>query len=231
MPTSVGFRIYEKVNRPSKDLIEAFRGIPTSNINDEMNRLYNMSADISPVNPVDSMVGSAFTVKLPIGDNLIFHKALDMAQPGDIIIVDGAGAMDRSLAGEIMMTFLEKKGIAGVVVDGTMRDYDAISKMKMPIYCKGITPQGPFKNGPGEIGVPVCCGGIVVFPGDIIVGDSDGIVVIRQEDALEVLTAAQKKLAAETVKLNQYHTNGPDYEAHAANIEKTIQGKGIKYYH
>ena len=100
----------------------------------------------------------------------------------------------------------------------------------MPIYARGITPQGPFKNGPGEIGVPVCCGGIVVFPGDIIVGDSDGIVVIRPSDAQEVLKAAQKKLASETAKLTKYATEGPDIEAHAERIQKNLEAKSVSFY-
>ena len=229
MPTKVGFRIRRDFDRPDKELMEGFRGIPTSNINDEMNRLFNMSAAISPVNHVDTFVGPAFTVKVPIGDNLMVHKAMDMIQPGDVLIVDGASAEDRSLAGEIMMTFLEKKGVAAVVVDGALRDLDALSQMSMPIYCRAITPQGPYKNGPGEIGLPVSCGGLVVFPGDIIVGDPDGIVVIRPDDAPDVLAAAQKKVAGETVKLNRYHTTGPDYEEHEKNTEKQLAAKGVTY--
>ena len=229
MPTKVGFRIHRDINRPDKELMEGFRGIPTSNINDEMNRLFNMSAAISPINNVESFVGPAFTVKVPIGDNLMIHKAMDMIQPGDVLIVDGAGAEDRSLAGEIMMTFLEKKGVAAVVVDGALRDSDALSRMNMPMYCRAITPQGPYKNGPGEIGLPISCGGLVVFPGDIIVGDSDGIVVIRPDDAEEVLSAAQKKVAGETAKLGRYHTTGPDYEEHANNIETQLVSKGVTY--
>ena len=229
MPTSVGFRIFKNITRPDPGLVEKFKGIPTSNINDEMNRMYNSSAAISPLNKVTSFAGPAFTVKAPIGDNLMFHKALDLAEPGDVIIVDGAGAMDRSLAGEIMMTFAELKGIAAVVVDGALRDFDALCKMSMPIYCKGITPQGPFKHGPGEINVPVCCGGVVVNPGDIIVGDPDGIVVIRPEDSEAVLSAAQKKLAGETAKLSKYHALGPDYEEHAAEVSKSLEAKGVVY--
>ena len=209
--------------------MEGFRGIPTSNINDEMNRMFNMQAAISPLNPVNSMVGCAFTVKVPIGDNLMIHKALDMIQPGDILIVDGAGAEDRALAGEIMMTFAEMKGVAGVVVDGALRDCDALRKMKMPVYCRAVTPQGPYKNGPGEIGYPISCGGQVVFPGDIIVGDADGIVVIRPEDAPEVLTLARRKLAGETVKLGRYHSEGPDYENHALNTDKSLEKLGVHY--
>ena len=120
-----------------------------------------------------------------------------MAQPGDIIVVDGGSGCNRSVAGEIMMRFAQEKGLAGVVVDGCLRDLDGLETLTMPVYAKGITPQGPFKNGPGEINVPVACGGQVVFPGDILVGDRDGIVVIRPQDAREIGLASQKKKAGE----------------------------------
>lgn len=227
MSSNVGFRIYENFTRPDPKLIEGFRGIPSSNIGDMMNRLYCMDAGISPMNKVDSMVGCAFTVKVPIGDNLIFHRALDLAKPGDILVIDGAGALDRSLAGEIMMTFAEKKGFAGVIVDGALRDLDGIQKMSMPVYARGITPQGPYKNGPGEINVPVCCGGIAVLPGDIIVGDGDGVVVIRPADAPHLLELSIDKLAKETKKLNMYHSVGIDEEAHAARIGEQLEKKKV----
>jgi RraA family protein len=197
--SKVGNRIFSDFDRPAPEVVELFRGLPSSNINDEMNRLYCMHDYIRLLNPVKAkpLLGVAITVKAPIGDNLFFHQALDMAQPGDIIVVDGASGCNRSLAGEIMMRFACQKGLAGVVVDGCLRDWDGIEKLDMPIYAKGITPQGPWKNGPGEVNVPVSCGGQVVFPGDILVGDRDGIVVIRPQDAPEIARAAREKCEAE----------------------------------
>lgn len=229
MSTTVGFRVHRNIVRPEKELIESFRGIPSSNINDEMNRLYCMSAAIKPYNDVTSMVGSAFTVKAPVGDNLMIHKAMDLAKPGDILVVDGAGSLDRSLMGEMMVTFAEKKGLAGIVIDGALRDVDGISTNPMPVYAKGVNPQGPYKNGPGEIGCPVCCGGIVVFPGDILVGDKDGIVVIRPADAPDVLKCAKAKFENESEKLEKYACSGADEEQHATRIEKALDGKGLVY--
>lgn len=180
---TIGNRIFTEFTRSDPTLIEKFRGLPSSNINDEMNRLYCMHDYIRLLNPARAkpLLGTAITVKAPIGDNLFFHKALDMAQPGDVIVVDGASGCNRSLAGEIMMRFAAKKGLAGIVVDGCLRDLDGIELLDMPIYAKGITPQGPWKFGPGEVNVPVACGGQVVFPGDILAGDKDGIVVIRRQ--------------------------------------------------
>ena len=228
---TLGNRFFTEVKRPDRALVESFRNLPSSNINDEINRLFCMHDYIRLLNPATaklSMVGTAITVKAPIGDNLMFHQALDMAQPGDIIVVDGGSGCNRSLAGEIMMRFAQEKGLAGIVVDGCLRDLDGIEKLTMPIYAKGITPQGPFKNGPGEVNVPIACGGQVVFPGDILVGDLDGIVVIRPQDAEEVLAAAVKKKASEdkvfelmAQDVNAYATK------HLGTTEKRMQGKNI----
>ena len=195
--STIGNRIFTKFTRATKEQVEAFRGIPSSNINDEMNRLFNMNENIRLLNPETSkqLLGTAFTVRVPMGDNLFFHEALDRAQPGDVIVVEAGGYCNRSLAGEIMMKFAQYKGIAGIVVDGCMRDADALSKMEMPIYCVGITPQGPYKNGPGEIGTPVTIGGKIVRPGDIVYGDGDGIIII--DPALADELAAQGRATVE----------------------------------
>lgn len=192
MKVNVGFRIIKEVNRPERELVEQFRGIPSSNINDLMNRLYCMGHEIAPMNKVP-LLGTAITVKAPMGDNLVLTKAMDIAREGDIIVVDGEGCEDRALMGEMMLTFCERKGIAGFVIDGAIRDSEAMRRASIPMYCRAVAPQGPFKNGPGELNVPIACGGQVVFPGDILVGDEDGIVVIRPEYAEELAKEAKKK--------------------------------------
>jgi len=227
---NIGNRYFTEVKRPDRALVEAFRGLPSSNINDEINRLFCMHDYITLLNPENAvqLVGTAITVKAPIGDNLMFHQALDMAQPGDIIVVDGGSGNNRSLAGEIMMRFAQEKGLAGIVVDGCLRDLDGIRTLKMPVYAKGITPQGPFKNGPGEVNVPIACGGQVVFPGDILVGDMDGIVVIRPQDAQAILDAAVKKKAGEDKTFALMASDLPAYAAkHVATTEKRKEGKNI----
>lgn len=226
----VGNRIYEKIDRPSKELVELFRGIPSSNINDEMERLYCMHDYIHPLNEVP-LLGTAFTVKTAIGDNLFIHEALDMAKPGDVLVIDAGSGNNRSLAGEIMLTMAYKKGLAGVVIDGCLRDLDGIRKIPMAVYAKGITPQGPFKNGPGEINVPVCCGGQVVFPGDILVGDQDGIVVIHPQDAEAIAKAAIKKKQGEDDTFELMDRNFEAYlEKHKVSTEKMKNGKEISVH-
>lgn len=228
---SIGNRIFTNVKRPSRELVELFRGIPSSNINDEMNRLFCMHDYIRLINPECDMqlLGTAITVKAPAGDNLMMHAALDLAQPGDVIVVDGDSGCNRSLAGEIMMRFSEKKGIAGWVLDGCVRDTDGAVSVKMPIYASGVTPQGPWKFGPGEVNVPVSCGGQVVFPGDILVGDRDGVVVIHVKDAVEVAKAARAHLEKESRTFAKIADNFDAYiESHLATTAKRMDGKGIE---
>lgn len=231
--SKIGNRIFTKVDRPSPELVRKFYGLPSSNINDEMNRLFCMHSYIYLLNPesaVPSMVGTAITVKAPIGDNLFFHQALDMAQPGDIIVIDGATGNNRSLSGEIMMRFAQNKGIAGIVADGCLRDLDGIQKLTMPVYATGITPQGPWKYGPGEINTPISCGGQVVFPGDILVGDADGIVVIHKQDAEEVAAAAIAKKSGEDKTFELMAKDLDAYsEKHKAATAKRFQGHETEF--
>lgn len=225
---TIGNRIYTRVRRPAPEIVQMFQGLPSSNINDEINRLYCMHDYMRLLNPDTArpLLGTAITVKAPIGDNLFFHQALDMAQPGDIIVIDGASGCNRSLAGEIMLRFAEKKGLAGIVADGCLRDLDGIVRLKMPVYAKGITPQGPWKFGPGEINVPIACGGQVVFPGDILVGDRDGIVVVRRQDAVMIAEAAQKKKAAEDKTFELMESDLNAYAAkHLKSTESRMDGK------
>lgn len=226
----VGNRIYTEVERPDRTVVDRFQGLPSSNINDEMNRLYCMHDYICLLNPgkAEPLLGTAITVKAPIGDNLFFHQALDIAQPGDIIVVDGASGCNRSLAGEIMMRFAQSKGVARVVVDGCLRDLDGIENLTMPVYAKGITPQGPWKFGPGEVNVPICCGGQVVFPGDILVGDKDGIVVIRPQDAEEIAKAAIEKKAQEAQTFSLMDGDLTSYAVgHRQTTQKRMEGKKV----
>lgn len=198
--SNVGCRVFLKVNRPSKELVDGFKGLPVANIADEMNRFFCVDARIKPYND-KPLLGTAFTVKVRVADNLFLHKALELAQPGDVLIVDAQGDVANAITGEIMMTQAAVNGLAGVVIDGAIRDAEAMKDLDMSIYAAGVQPKGPYKDGPGEINVPVCCGGVVVNPGDIVVGDKDGIVIINPKDAPIVLEKAKVKLATETKAL------------------------------
>jgi regulator of RNase E activity RraA len=185
-----GFRIYTEINRPSQKLIHSFAKFPSSNINDEMGRMACTDAEIRPYNNI-RLLGSAFTVKVPAGEFLMVHKAIDLAQPGDVIVVDGQGDVTKALIGEVMTRYAMSRGIAGFVIDGAIRDSGAIKNLAFPVYARGVTSNGPYKVGPGEINVPIVCGGIVVKPGYIVVGDEDGVVFINPEDAKVILSKTQ----------------------------------------
>jgi len=188
--SNVGFRVFLKINRPARELISSVQKYAVSNIADNMGRMFCVSAAIKPFNTA-ILLGCAFTVKVAPGDNLMFHKALDLAEPGDVIVVDGQGAMENSLCGEIMVRYAKSRGIGGFLIDGGIRDSAALKGMDFPVYARGAIPRGPYKNGPGEINVPVVCGGVVVNPGDIVYGDADGVVIINPGEVQAILDKTQ----------------------------------------
>ena len=191
-----------------------------------------MRPEIIPFND-KPLLGPAFTVKVPAGDNLMLHRALDLAKPGDIIVVDGEGYGHRSLMGEMMLDYAVRRGIAGFVIDGMVRDGGALKDAPIPFYAVGTTPQGPYKNGPGEINVPIACGGQVVFPGDILAGDEDGIVVIRPEWAEELAELAVEKHEKELIELDKRlcsETNDDMEKRHQEKWEKLAEKKGEQQF-
>ncbi|GAB2907302.1 RraA family protein [Paralcaligenes ginsengisoli] len=137
--------------------------------------------------------GPAFTVKTRPGDNLMVHKALDLAQPGDVIVVDAGGDLTNAIIGEIMVSTAQKRGIAGLVINGAVRDVGAIGTGHFPVYAAGITHRGPYKNGPGEINVSISLDGMIVEPGDLIVGDEDGLLCVPFDHIDAVYEAAKTK--------------------------------------
>ena len=180
---AIGCRIKTHIDRPDRSLVEAFRGIPVANIDDCMNRMAAVDAGLNPLNS-SPLLGTAFTVRCPAGDNLMFHKALDLAQPGDVLVIAAGGSMSRALCGEIMVTYARSRGLAGFIIDGCVRDKDELAALTdFPVYARGVIPNGPYKNGPGEINVPVAVGGQVICPGDILVGDGDSVLVIKPHEA------------------------------------------------
>ncbi len=203
-----GCKIKRNFERPAKELVEAFRGIPVANIDDNMGRIAAVDASIFPLNPNAKLLGTAFTVNAPAGDNLLFHKALDMAQPGDVIVLANKGSLSRSLCGEIMSNYAKSRGLAGIIIDGCVRDSAALRELDFPVYAKGVTPNGPYKNGPGEMNFPVSFAGIIINPGDIIVGDADGLLVIRPEDAEELAKKAKAWHDSEEKQLEGILTKG-----------------------
>ena len=188
-----GFRVRMECARADKEVVAALGTFETPDISDLMNRLYTMRSEIRPMTgPTLPILGTAITVKTYPGDNLMVHKALDVAQPGDVIVIDTGGAIRGAVLGDLVSAKARHRGIGGFVVDGLIRDLPGILELKdFPVYARGITPVGPLHRGPGEINYPVSVGGIVVQPGDVIVGDLNGVVVVPRDSAAEILQRLQ----------------------------------------
>lgn len=190
---SVGNRVFTKRTLPDPEVVKAFSKIAAANVADCMGRLCGMNPQIKLMsNPSGRiMCGVALTVKARAGDNMMLHKAMNISQPGDVIVISNEEERSRAVMGEIMFNYLQGfKKIEGIVIDGPVRDIDVLSKGTLPLYGTGTTPSGPYKEGPGEVNVPVSCGGIIVNPGDIILGDRDGVIVIPKGDAHSILEKA-----------------------------------------
>jgi RraA family protein len=182
--------------QPNQAVIEAFKGAATAVISDNLFRMAG-AIDLRPFHGTGKLVGTALTVRTRSGDNLAIHQALDLARPGDVIVVDGGSDVSRALVGEIMMEIAKHRGVAGFVIDGAVRDVAAFASSGFPCFARAAIHKGPYKNGPGEINVPVSIGGAVVEPGDIVVGDEDGVVTFPQAMAPALLEAVRVQEARE----------------------------------
>jgi len=176
-----------------KEGISALTGLATSVVSDVLGRTIG-AVGILPVNksPV-SVCGNAVTVSVRSGDNLMIHKALQILQPGDVLVVDGGGDISRALFGEIMMTVAKSRGAVGAVFDAAIRDVEAFERHQFPCWARGVNMRGPYKDGPGSINVPICIGGMTVNPGVFFLGVGDGIIALSPEIALEGARLGKEK--------------------------------------
>lgn len=196
----IGYRILPRPEQTvTADVLAGFAEIGSAQISDCMNRLYGVSGLRPMHGATRRTVGLALTVKTRPGDNLMIHKAISLGGAGDVIVVDGAGDTSNALVGELMMMDAQSRGIEGFVIDGAVRDFDVFAQGEFGCFAREVSHKGPYKDGPGEINVPVSVGGQVVNAGDVVVGDADGVVVIPAEHAAAVLKLAQKKEADEAV--------------------------------
>jgi RraA family protein len=186
--------------KPPAELIAAFRSAPTSIISDNLARLVG-SVGLRPFHRAGRLVGTAFTIKTRPGDNLAIHRALEMVGPGDVIVVDGGGDESRALVGEIMKNIAQWRGAEGYVIDGAIRDVAAFAAGDFPCFARSVIHRGPYKSGPGEINVPVSIGGAVISPGDIVVGDEDGVVSFSPSAAPALLELVKAQIAREEATL------------------------------
>jgi regulator of RNase E activity RraA len=206
-----------------KEGIAALSGLATSVVSDVLGRTIG-AVDILPVNksPV-SVCGNAVTVSVRSGDNLMIHKTLQILQPGDVLVVDGGGDISRALFGEIMMTVAKSKGAVGAVFDAAIRDVEAFEKHQFPCWARGVNMRGPFKDGPGSINTSVSIGGMVVNPGDVILGDCDGIIALSPDVALEGARLGKEKELLERKTIQSILDGKYD----DAWVDATLEQKGV----
>jgi RraA family protein len=198
-----GFRIRSQFSRPPRHLCAAFADYEVADISDMMNRLYTTDCGIRNVANNARIVGPALCVKVFPGDNLMVHKALDLAQRGDILVVDTGSSTHNAVLGDLVANKARHRGFAGVIIDGLVRDIEGIVESGLPVFARGVTAFGPLHRGPGEVNYPISCGGVVVHPGDIIAADAGGVVIIPQAHATDVLA----RLDARREALAEYTAN------------------------
>ena len=193
----IGYRIMKRRRAVALATARQFLDLPVANVSDSMARMTAGGARLRPYYSGGRMAGPAFTVKTRPGDNLMIHKALQLVQAGDVLVVDAGGDLTNALIGEIMVGHAAKIGVAGIIINGAIRDAAELRAGSLPVFAAGVTHRGPYKDGPGEINVPVAIDGMVIEPGDLVLGDEDGILSVPYADVDHILSATQAKQAAE----------------------------------
>ena len=219
---TIGFRILERKKKVALDIAKEFLTLPVANVSDSMWRLTAGGSRLRPMHKSGQMAGPALTVKSRPGDNLMLHKAIDMAEPGDIIVSDAGGDLTNSLMGELMLAHAIKRGVGGFVLDGAVRDVEAFLEVNLPVFAAGVSHRGPYKDGPGEINVSVAIDGMVIEPGDLVIGDWDGVLSIPLDDVESILKEPNEKQAAEAVDMAKIEAGEWD----RSWVDKTLKDRG-----
>lgn len=193
----IGLRILKRRRAVDLALARQFLEVPVANVSDCMARMTAGGPRLRPMHAGGRMAGPALTIKTRPGDNLMIHKALQLAVPGDILVVDGGGDLTNALIGEIMTGDAMLQQLGGIVINGAIRDADWIAERNFPVFAAGVTHRGPYKDGPGEINVPIAIDGMVIEPGDLVIGDGDGLLCVPFDEAQALLAAAHAKQEVE----------------------------------
>lgn len=204
-------RINQPKRRVGADMVEKYREIPAAVVGDSMLRIQAAGAAVRPMHGGGTVLaGPAYTVRTRPGDNLFVHKAIDLALPGDIVVVDAGGALDNAIVGEMMLTHAETRGLAGVVVYGAIRDSGHVRNHTFPVYASGVTLRGPFQSGPGHVNVPIAIAGMVIEPGDLLLGDDDGLICIPFDEVDALYPQARKRFEGENAQRDRVRNGTVD---------------------
>ncbi|MEK5522066.1 S-adenosylmethionine--2-demethylmenaquinone methyltransferase [Heyndrickxia sporothermodurans] len=185
----------------SQEIIARAKKLNTTLISDALGCTGSMDYKVKPVSSGMKVVGTALTVDMRAGDNLFLHQGIYCGGEGYVLVADGKGHTENAYLGELMAGAAKALGLEGIVIDGLVRDKEMLSEIGLPIFSKGFIPNGPFKDGPGAINIPISCAGVTVNPGDLIVGDDDGVVVVPKDKIENVLIKAEAKLKYEEKRL------------------------------
>ena len=215
-----GFQVLKRRSAVDSEWVKKFATIPVANISNSMSRLNSGGAQLRPLHAGGVLCGPALTVKSRPGDNLMTHMALNLAVEGDVIVVDAGGDLTNAIVGERMLAYCVAKKFAGVIIYGAVRDYGWIRQQRFPVYACGVTHQGPYKDGPGEINTPLSLGGMVVHPGDLIVGDEDGVLCVPQANVADVHVKAAAKYEFESSTFAAIGQKDNDAAGYRAKLEK-----------
>jgi len=218
----LGFRILPSPPRLDAALLRRFHGLATPNLADAMGRFNFMDAGIQSRTDLP-LCGLAVTVNARPADNLMIHKALQVAAPGDILVVNTSGNTTSAVFGELMCNTAVAARLGGIVVDGAIRDVEGLTRLGFPAFSRAVCAGGCDKDGPGEINVPISCGGTVVMAGDIVVGDRDGVVVVPRANAEEVLSLVAALVQRETKRVAEIKAGG----LFRAEIDESLRRHGV----
>lgn len=218
----LGFRIFTDLPRPEAALVERFKGLASPNLADAMGRFHFMDPGVQMRTGLP-LCGIAVTVMARPADNLMVHKAMEIAAPGDVIVVNTSGNTTSAVFGELMGNSAVATRLGGLVVDGAIRDLEGLAVLGFPAFSRAVSAGGCDKDGPGEINVPIACGNAVVMPGDIVVGDRDGVVVVPRIEAEEVLKLVLALMDRETKRVAEIRAG----KVFKGEINDTLRAKGV----
>ena len=221
---TIGFRILNRTRAVDLDIARKFLDLPVANVSDSMWRMTAGGPRLRPFHKSGQMAGPALTVRTRPGDNLMLHKAIDLAAPGDVIVCDGGGDLTNSLMGELMLAHAAKRGVGGFVLNAAIRDVEAFVDVNLPTFAAGVSHRGPYKDGPGEINTPIALDGMVIEPGDLVIGDWDGVLAVPFDEVEGALARTQAKQDAEVEQMAEIKAGTSD----RSWVDATLRDRGCE---
>lgn len=219
--------VIRKIKRPSLELVEKFKQIPSSIVSDCLNRYYGMHAGIKPIFEGIRLCGPALTIQSMSGNNLMSHLSLTFAKPGDVLVIDARGYLGNAVWGGVQTAYALKRGVAGLVVDGAIRDVEDMRRTRFPVFCRGVTPAGPHKGWADSVNVPIQCGGIPVQPGDLVVGDDDGVAIVPLKHVEKVYKESVERMKKEETWLEKISKGQSSLDA--VGLRKILESMEVEY--